>query len=135
MDRAAEACSRRSTGRSVPQALASRPATLARRCRAALWLVFDREFEEARMSRVLTISRGTSVSPGGGGETASPQEVRAWFRGRSFLRHLFQYDEVRVRVQAIEAMPRPFATALATRALSRRSCVIQDDQGDTANVT
>jgi glycosyltransferase involved in cell wall biosynthesis len=81
------------------------------------------------MTRVLTVSRGTSsLGVGLDGETASIQEVRAWFRGRAIFDHLLRYDEVRVRVQGIEAMPRPFATAVAIRALSRGSCVFQDDQ-------
>jgi glycosyltransferase involved in cell wall biosynthesis len=56
-------------------------------------------------------------------------DVKAWATSGTILRHLLRYDEVRLRTQLIETLPKPLMSALLIRLLSRGRCVIEDEQG------
>lgn len=81
------------------------------------------------MTRVLTITKAGVASDDATGEVIPFTVVREWARSGRIVRHLLRYDDVRLRTQLLELLPKPFLSAVLLRGLSRRHCAIEDSFG------
>lgn len=81
------------------------------------------------MSGRLLILRDVTAPPGQVARVLSFDEFRMLVRRGGIVRHILKYPEVTLRTPELEVLPKPLMTALVLRALSRGTCVIEDERG------
>lgn len=86
------------------------------------------------MTRTLTITKFATVELPDAENVVPFAEVKSWVLTGRILRHLLRYQDVRLRTQLLELLPRPLLTAFLIRGLSRGRCVIEDEFGNQKSV-
>lgn len=81
------------------------------------------------MTRDLTILKAGAAPTNVQGEVVDFQDVKRWFRGTAWLRHVLRYRRVRLQTTVLELLPKPFLSAILIRGLSRGRCWFEDDGG------
>ncbi|MFI5305355.1 MAG: glycosyltransferase family 4 protein [Nitrospiria bacterium] len=94
------------------------------------------------MNKRLTVVTGSSFSAPPGSvlhsdhfKIVNTTEVKGWVKDGTFIKHLFEYDEVRLLVYRIEILLRPFLIGMALRFLSHDKCYIEDEKGNRRDIT
>jgi glycosyltransferase involved in cell wall biosynthesis len=62
------------------------------------------------------------------------KQLRAWILKGIIFKHIFRYHTSKLLTYYIDAIPKPFLIATLLRLLSRKKCLIEDDQGRHQNI-